>query len=150
VASDLFRTNARASSSSLGASTSPSGQSLSFPKSTKKELQLRAGSAFVEAVPYPCLEGCGLWANCASRGQRTQLQWRLGRLHRRFGSGFSVAGGADPGRGSERFSECFFARGRRLNRKLRVLNTVFPGGFTKTLVINHKGHKEHKIWVCQK
>ena len=27
-----------------------------------------------------CLEGCGLSANCGNRGQRPQLQWRLGRL----------------------------------------------------------------------
>jgi hypothetical protein len=49
-------------------------------------------------------------AKCASRDQRAQLQWRLGRLHRRFVSGFSVAGVADPGRGAERFSERVFGR----------------------------------------
>ena len=27
-----------------------------------------------------CLEGCGLSAKCENRGQRPQLQWRLGRL----------------------------------------------------------------------
>ena len=40
-----------------------------------------------------CLEGCGPQANCESRGQRTQLQSRLGRLHRRFVSGFFCSWG---------------------------------------------------------
>jgi hypothetical protein len=61
----------------------------------------------------PRLEGCGLTAKCESRGQRTQLQWRLGRLYPRFVSGFFVAGVADPGRSAERLTERFFWKGRR-------------------------------------
>ena len=33
----------------------------------------------VEADAEPCFEGCGLGATCGNRGQRTRLQWRLGR-----------------------------------------------------------------------
>ena len=67
-----------------------------------------------------CLEGCGLGAKCANRGQRPQLQ---GRRRRRVvvsypvvegcGRGAMVsfvAGGADPSRGSQRFSELFFCQ----------------------------------------
>ena len=71
-------------------------------------------------VSNPCLEGCGLSAKCENRGQRPQLQWRLCRLVGEFvalvlkdvaeGHGFFVAGGADPGRGAERFSERLFSR----------------------------------------
>ena len=64
-----------------------------------------------EADSGPGLEGCGLWAKCENRGQRTRLQWRRCRLRRGFGSGFSVAVVADPGRGAERFSERLFEEG---------------------------------------
>ena len=49
------------------------------------------------AVSDPCLEGCGLGAKCGNRGRRTRFQWRRRRLDGGFGSGFFVAGVADPG-----------------------------------------------------
>ena len=36
-------------------------------------------TGYVEVDSEPCFEGCGLGAKCESRGQRAQLQWRLGR-----------------------------------------------------------------------
>ena len=69
------------------------------------------GPGCVKGDADPCFEGSGLWAKYENRGQRTRLQWRLGRLRRGFGSGFSVAGVADPGRGAERFSERLFGMG---------------------------------------
>ena len=63
------------------------------------------------------VEGCGPKAKCESRDQRAQLQWRLGRLDGGFGCGmrvFSVAGGADPGRGAEHLSERHFLAWNRI------------------------------------
>ncbi len=55
-------------------------------------------------------EGCGLEAKCENRGQRQWRQWRRRRRLVDSDAGFcsSVAGGADPGCGAERFSERFF------------------------------------------
>ena len=47
----------------------------------------------VKADSEPLPEGCGPGANCENRGQRPQLQWRLGRLRGCFGSGSTVAVG---------------------------------------------------------
>jgi hypothetical protein len=62
---------------------------------------------------YACFDGCGLWANCKNRGQRTRLQWRLGRL-----------------------SERVFSRGRRPDTnqriRIRVLKDVACGPIVKT------------------
>ena len=55
------------------------------------------GGGFELVRSYPAFEGCGLGANGENRGQRTRLQRRRRRLRRRFGSGFFVAGVADPG-----------------------------------------------------
>ena len=63
-------------------------------------MSLKADSS--RRIRSHCLEGCGLGAKCGNRGHRTRLQWRLGRLRRRFGFGSTVAGVADPGRGTER------------------------------------------------
>ena len=49
-------------------------------------------------------------AKCGNRSHRTRLQWRLGRLRSCFGFGSTVAGVADPGRGTERLTERLFGR----------------------------------------
>jgi hypothetical protein len=40
-----------------------------------------------------CLDGCGLGAKCGNRGQRPQLQWRLGRRLVVFMSGYGGGSG---------------------------------------------------------
>ena len=61
-------------------------------------------------IRSPCLEGCGLGAMVSS-----------------------VAGGADPGRGAERFSERFLSKGRRPDSnqcvRIRGLRDVACGPF---------------------
>ena len=68
----------------------------------------------------PAFEGCGLGAKCGNRGRRPRLQWRLGRLDGGFRFGFSVAGVADPGRGTERLSERLFGMGPDAKQCVRI------------------------------
>ena len=88
----------------------------------------------MEADSDPCFEGCGLGAKCGNRGRRTRLQWRRRRLHGSFGSGFFVAGVADPGRGAERFSERVFGSGPDAEKRFRsrVLRDVAWGPIMET------------------
>jgi hypothetical protein len=83
-------------------------------------------TGFVAAVSDLCLEGCGLGAKCGNRGRRTRLQWRPRRLRHRFGSGFFVAGVADPGAARS-------VKGYRIRRSRRALHrtshrTIFEEG----------------------
>ena len=62
------------------------------------------------APPNVFLERCGPQANYGNHDQSAQQQSRPRRRRSRSVSEFSVAGLADPGRGTERLSERLFSR----------------------------------------
>ena len=46
------------------------------PHRTLLQTKFWQATGFEPPPSHPRLEGCGLWASCGNRGQRTRLQWR--------------------------------------------------------------------------
>ena len=71
-----------------GAARSVKGYRMRPWRRTSRRTSFEWGTGYGKAVSEPCLEGCGLGAKCGNRGQRTRLQWRLGRREGDFVFGY--------------------------------------------------------------